>query len=113
MAEPADNPELQAAAAPASASGEGSEPRPAMRGAFGQVPIEIVISVGRARPTVREMLQLRRDSVLALDRRLDEPVELHVGDRLIARGVLEELEGEQAGQIAVRLTEVVDLSDGL
>ena len=28
-----------------------------------------------------------------------------VGDRLIARGMLEELEGEQAGQLAVRLTE--------
>lgn len=114
MAEPADYPELpDGDAAPDFASRKGDEPRPAMRGAFGQVPIEIVISVGRARPTVREMLQLRRDSVLALDRRLDEPVELHVGDRLIARGVLEELEGAQAGQIAVRLTEVVDLSDGL
>lgn len=117
MADIADNPDLQgvdpAGFAPEPAPAEQAEPRPSLRGAFGQVPIEIVISVGRARPTVREMLQLRRDSVLALDRRLDEPVELHVGDRLIARGVLEELEGEQAGQIAVRLTEVVDLSDGL
>ena len=106
MADPADTTDPRAADASA-------VPRPAMAGAFGQVPIEIVISVGRARPTVREMLQLRRDSVLPLDRRLDEPVELHVGDRLIARGVLEELEGDQAGQIAVRLIEVVDLAEGL
>ncbi|MBN8194801.1 FliM/FliN family flagellar motor switch protein, partial [Bacillus sp. NTK074B] len=41
------------------------------------------------------------------------PVELFVGDRLIARGVLEELEDDQAGQMAVRLTEVADLSNGL
>jgi len=82
------------------------------RSAFTQVPIEIVISVGRARPSVRELLRLQRDSVLPLDRRVEDPVELFVGDRLIARGVLEELEGEQAGQMAVRLTDVADLSDG-
>lgn len=83
------------------------------RGAFTQVPIEIVISVGRARPLVRDLLRLQRDSVLPLDRRVDDPVELFVGDKLIARGQLEELEGDQAGQMAVRLTEVADLSDGV
>lgn len=83
------------------------------RSAFTQVPIEIVISVGRARPTVRELLCLQRDSVLPLDRRVEDPVELFVGDRLIARGVLEELDGDQAGHMAVRLTEVADLRDGL
>lgn len=83
------------------------------RGAFTQVPIEIVVAVGRARPLVRDLLRLQRDSVLTLDRRVEDPVELYVGDRLIARGALEELEGEQAGQMAVRLTEVADLSSGL
>jgi flagellar motor switch protein FliN/FliY len=51
--------------------------------------------------------------VLPLDRRVDDPVELYVGDRLIARGELEEMEGDQAGQLAVRLTEVADLQDGI
>lgn len=83
------------------------------RSAFTQVPIEITISVGRARPSVSELLRLTRDSVLPLDRRVEDPVELFIGDRLIARGVLEELEGEQAGKMAVRLTEVADLSDGI
>lgn len=90
-----------------------TEPRTLATGAFTQVPIEIVVSVGRARPLVRDLLRLNRDAVLALDRRVEDPVELFVGDRLIARGVLEELEGEQAGQMAVRLTEVADLSHGL
>ena len=83
------------------------------KGAFTQVPIEIIVAVGRARPLVRDLLRLQRDSVLQLDRRIEDPVELYVGDRLIARGVLEELEGDQAGQMAVRLTEVADLSNGL
>lgn len=80
---------------------------------FGQVPIEITISVGRARPQVRDLLKLERDAVLALDRRVDDPVELWVGDRLIARGELEEMEGENAGRLAVRLTEVANLRGGL
>ena len=80
---------------------------------FAQVPIEVTISVGKARPLVRDLLRLSRDAVLALDRRVDDPVELYVGDRLIARGELEELEGDQAGQLAVRLTEVANLRGGL
>ena len=80
---------------------------------FAQVPIEIIISVGRARPPVRDLLRLGRDAVLPLDRRVDDPVELYVGDRLIARGELTELEGENAGQLAVRLTEVANLRGGL
>ena len=56
-----------------------------------------MISVGKARPQIRDLLRLQRDAVLALDRRVDDPVELYVGDRLIARGELQELDGDQAG----------------
>ncbi|PJE27391.1 flagellar motor switch protein FliN/FliY [Pseudooceanicola antarcticus] len=80
---------------------------------FTVVPIEITISVGKARPLIRDLLKLTRDSVLPLDRRVEDPVELYVGDRLIARGELEEMEGDNAGQLAVRLTEVTDLSGEL
>ena len=80
---------------------------------FGQVPIEILISVGKARPQVRDLLKLQRDAVLPLDRRVDDPVELYVGDRLIARGELQELEGDQAGQLAVRLIEVANIKGGI
>jgi flagellar motor switch protein FliN/FliY len=80
---------------------------------FGQVPIEVIISVGKARPLVKDLLRLARDSVLPLDRRVDDPVELYVGDRLIARGELQELDGEGSGQLAVRLTEVANLRGGL
>ncbi|MBD3804077.1 MAG: hypothetical protein EP320_17520 [Rhodobacteraceae bacterium] len=79
---------------------------------FTQVPIEITISVGKARPLVRDLLRLKRDAVLPLDRQVDDPVELYVGDKLIARGELTEVEGE-AGKLAVRLTEVADLQNGL
>ena len=80
---------------------------------FTQVPIEITISVGKARPLVRDLLRLQQNAILPLDTRVDDPVELYVGDRLIARGMLEELEGEEAGQLAVRVTEVADMQGGL
>jgi flagellar motor switch protein FliN len=76
---------------------------------FSMVPIEITISVGKARPLIADLLKIGRDAILPLDRRVDDPVELYVGDRLIARGELQELSGDQAGQLAVRLTEVSNL----
>ncbi len=93
---------------PARATGRSAADTP-----FAQVPIEIIVSVGRARPTVAELLRLDAEAVLALDRRVEDPVELYVGDRLIARGELMEMDDENAGQLAVRLTELVDLSGGL
>lgn len=70
------------------------------------IPIEITVFVGKARPLVRDLLRLSENAVLPLDRKIDDPVELYVGDRLIARGELQELEGGEPGQLAIRLTEV-------
>jgi len=78
---------------------------------FTDVPIEIKVSVGHARPKIRELLELTHESVLPLDRRMEDPVELFVGDKLIAKGELQELDGEDSGKLAVRLTEVVTKQD--
>jgi flagellar motor switch protein FliN/FliY len=80
---------------------------------FVSVPIEITVSVGKARPLIRDLVNLGENAVLTLDKRVEDPVELFVGDRLVARGQLEELTGEQAGQLAVRLTEIADFQSGL
>lgn len=74
------------------------------------VPIEITVSVGHARPLLRDLLGYGENAVIPLDRRIDDPVELYVGDRLIARGELQEIEGGEPGQLAVRLTEVVSIN---
>jgi len=58
--------------------------------AFMGVPIEIIISVGKARPLVSDLVNLKRDSVITLDSKIDDPVEIFIGDRLIARGELQE-----------------------
>lgn len=75
-------------------------------GMFCEVPIEVMISVGKAHPLVGELLQLGNNSILALNQTVNDPVELYIGQKLIARGELQELEGDETGRLAVRLTEV-------
>ena len=85
----------------------------AERGPFARVPVEVTVSVGRAYPTVAELLELAPDAVMTLDQAASDPVELYAGDRLIARGTLEEAAGEGGGRLAVRLTEIADLNGAL
>lgn len=75
-------------------------------GALDQIPIEIMVSVGRARSSIRDLINLQNNSLLQLDRQLSDPVELFVGDRLIARGELQ-TSNEETGSLIVKLTEVI------
>ena len=76
---------------------------------FTSVPIEVTVCVGKARPYIRDLVKLGENSVLPLDKSVEDPVDLYVGDRLIARGMLEESEKGGNGQLVVRLSEVIDL----
>jgi len=78
--------------------------------AFLGVPVEVTISVGKARPMIADLLKLGRGSVLPLSSRIDDPVEIYIGEKLIAKGELQEL--ENSDKLGVRLTEVIDLRDG-
>ncbi|MEX3017537.1 FliM/FliN family flagellar motor switch protein [Gymnodinialimonas hymeniacidonis] len=79
--------------------------------ALHSVPIEIRVCVGKARPKLSDMLEMDPETVLPLDSRVEDRVGLWVGDKLIAEGELIEMEGEREGQLAVRVTELVDRND--
>ncbi len=81
-----------------------------LRRAIFSVPIEVVVSIGRARPLIGELLNMKRDDLLPLDSNLNDPVELRVRDRVVARGELAQLDTPEGG-LGVRLTEVVDLTE--
>ncbi len=70
------------------------------------VPVELRVAVGRAHPSIADLLDMRQNAVLPLDRRVDDPVELFIGDRLVAYGELVEA---QDGGLGVRVT---DLAEG-
>ncbi|GLQ28503.1 FliM/FliN family flagellar motor C-terminal domain-containing protein [Sulfitobacter pacificus] len=80
---------------------------------FTGVPIEVSVCVGKARPLIRELVAMEENALLTLDTRVDDPVELYVGERLIARGLLEEKEDDPHGQLVVRLTEIMKLQPDL
>ncbi len=79
--------------------------------AFLGVPVEMTISVGKAKPLISELLSLSQGAIIPLDSRIDDPVEVYIGEKLIARGELQEIEGSE-GKLGVRLTQVVDLQNG-
>ena len=78
---------------------------------FQEVPIEISVSIGKAHPKIKEMLALCQDDLLTLDKTIDDPVDLFVGNKLIARGALEQIENDTSGKLAVRLIEIISPND--
>jgi len=81
-----------------------------LKRAIFSVPIDVTVSVGAARPLIGELLEMKRNHLLPLDSAIDDPVELRVKDRVIARGELTEMPDKE-GQLAIRLTEVVNISE--
>lgn len=73
------------------------------------LPVTVDVVVGSARPTVTELLGLDEGSLLELDRGIEDPVDLCVDGRVIARGELVEM--ENGGGIGVRITQVVDVAE--
>lgn len=83
------------------------------KGRFVHVPIEVTVSVGKARPSVKELITMVEGSILTLDRKVEDPVELYVGNGLIALGTLEELQDDKHGLLGVRIIEIVDPNQGI
>ncbi|MBO9713496.1 flagellar motor switch protein FliN [Sphingomonas sp.] len=67
------------------------------------VPVKVQAVLGRARMPVGQLLQLGTGTVVELDRRVGEPVDIFVNDRLIARGEVVLIDNA----LGVTLTEIV------
>ncbi|WP_317978250.1 FliM/FliN family flagellar motor switch protein [Histidinibacterium aquaticum] len=68
------------------------------------VGLDVNIVLGRSRMPISQLLKLSRGSIIELDKRIGEPVDMIVSDRLVARGDLVRV-GEN--RIGVTLTEIV------
>jgi len=71
--------------------------------ALRQLCLQVDVRLGSAEITIGELLELQPGDALALERRLDEPVELIVGEQVIAQGELVAVEE----QLGVRITKIV------
>lgn len=66
------------------------------------IPLEVVVELGRTRMRISEVLELTSGSIVELDKMAGEPVDVFVNNRLIARGEVVVIE-EHFG---VRITEI-------
>ncbi|MCR9270646.1 MAG: FliM/FliN family flagellar motor switch protein [Henriciella sp.] len=73
------------------------------------LPVNVVVSIGRKKLSVAELLKLKPDTIIPLTAKIEDPIELLVEDRLIALGELIELED---GAIGLRLTQIEEQDDG-
>ena len=67
------------------------------------VELNVLLRFGQRQLTLREVLDLKSGSVVELDRRVDEPVELLLDGRVIARGQAAIVDGNYG----LRVTEIV------
>ena len=66
------------------------------------IELEATLQFGSRELTLREVLDLGPGDVVELDRHVSEPVDLVVGDRIVARGEVV----VASGNFALRITEV-------
>ena len=72
------------------------------------VPVHISAVLGRASLSVAQLLQLSQGSVLELDRKVGEAIDIYVNDRLVARGEVVLVED----RLGVTMTEIIKAGSG-
>ena len=67
--------------------------------AMGDIELEVCIELGQTRMRLQDVALLRRGSVVVLDRHVNEPVNVLVNGRCVARGKLLVVDGRFAVQL--------------
>lgn len=70
---------------------------------LGDLPVRLTAVVGRAELDIGALLKMTPGSVLELDRRIGEPVDVFVNDRLVARGEIVMVDD----RLGVTMTELI------
>lgn len=75
-----------------------------------RIPVAVKIILGTTRMPVAQLMALSRGSVIPLDRKVGDMVDIVVNDRIVARGEVVILD-EGADRFAVAIREVVGGND--
>ena len=67
------------------------------------IPVQISVVLGKTSMQVSQLLKLGRGAVLELDRKVGEPIDIYVNNRLVARGEVVVVED----RIGVTMTEII------
>src|SRR3984957_16200417 len=67
------------------------------------IPVQITVVLGRTSMQVNQLLKLGRGAVIELDKKVGEPIDIFVNNRLVARGEVVIVED----RIGVTMTEII------
>lgn len=70
-----------------------------------RIPVTLEVVLGSARMPVADLMKLGRGSVIPLDRKIGDPVDIVVNGRVVARGEVVVLENEPE-RLGITFTEV-------
>lgn len=71
--------------------------------AVSDIPVQISVVLGKTSMQVNQLLKLGRGAVIELDRKVGEPIDIYVNNRLVARGEVVVVED----RIGVTMTEII------
>ena len=67
------------------------------------VPVKVSAVLGRSQMEVSELLKLDQGTIVELDRKVGEPIDIFINDRLVARGEVVLMEN----RLGVTMTEII------
>lgn len=67
------------------------------------IPVQVAAVLGKANMQVSQLLKLGRGAVVELDRKVGEPIDVYVNNRLVARGEVVVVED----RLGVTMTEII------
>lgn len=67
------------------------------------IPVQISVVLGKTSMQVNQLLKLGRGAVIELERKVGEPIDIYVNNRLVARGEVVVVED----RIGVTMTEII------
>lgn len=71
--------------------------------AVSDIPVNVSVVLGKTSMPVNQLLKLGRGAVIELDRKVGEPIDIFVNNRLVARGEVVVVED----RIGVTMTEII------
>jgi flagellar motor switch protein FliN/FliY len=69
---------------------------------LGGIPVEVVVELGRKTMLIREVAALKPGDIVDLEQTVDSPLDIRVGDKLLAKGELVMVNG----RVGLRVTEM-------
>jgi flagellar motor switch protein FliN/FliY len=70
---------------------------------IGDIPVELVVELGRKKMLLRNIARLKTDDIVDLEQTMEAPLNIVVGDKLLAKGELVMVNG----RVGLRIIEMI------